>query len=318
MWPGCGASTRTRCPGPGCSAYELLDALGADIRSLLLMGSNPVVSAPRAAHVEQRLRVAGLPGGRGRGAVRDGRARRRRPAGDPVGGGDRHDDQPGGAGAAAPAGGRLPRTGSAAICTCCIELAARAGVEKGFPVDPEEVFEELRRASAGGIADYSGITYRRLAEENGVFWPCPAQDDRQDEQPTARSPARASRFPPSLPRPVRDRGRAGPVRARDAPADRRGAGRRVPGAADHRAGRGPVPVRGPDAAGRRAERRRARAVRGAAPPAGRAAGGRGGRRRSPSCRGAGGRSRRRGSPPRSAPTPSSCPSTGRARAGPTR
>jgi assimilatory nitrate reductase catalytic subunit len=54
------------------------------------------------------------------------------------------------------------------------ELAARLGVEKGFPADPEEVFEELRRASAGGPADYSGITYRRLAEENGVFWPCPA------------------------------------------------------------------------------------------------------------------------------------------------
>lgn len=42
-------------PGPGLSAYELLDALGSDIRSLLLMGSNPVVSAPRAAHIQQRL-----------------------------------------------------------------------------------------------------------------------------------------------------------------------------------------------------------------------------------------------------------------------
>ncbi|MFD5459711.1 molybdopterin oxidoreductase family protein, partial [Streptomyces olivaceus] len=45
---------------------------------------------------------------------------------------------------------------------------------KGFPTEPEEVFEELRRASAGGPADYSGIDYGRLAEENGVFWPCPA------------------------------------------------------------------------------------------------------------------------------------------------
>ncbi len=43
-------------PGPGRSAYELLDALGRDIRALLLMGSNPVVSAPRAAHVEERIR----------------------------------------------------------------------------------------------------------------------------------------------------------------------------------------------------------------------------------------------------------------------
>ncbi|MBM7090607.1 molybdopterin-dependent oxidoreductase [Streptomyces sp. S12] len=44
-------------PGPGRSAYELLDALGGDIRALLLMGSNPVVSAPRAAHVEERIRA---------------------------------------------------------------------------------------------------------------------------------------------------------------------------------------------------------------------------------------------------------------------
>ncbi|MEJ8669229.1 molybdopterin-dependent oxidoreductase [Streptomyces sp. MS1.AVA.1] len=43
-------------PGPGRSAYELLDALGSDIKSLLLMGSNPVVSAPRAAHVEERIK----------------------------------------------------------------------------------------------------------------------------------------------------------------------------------------------------------------------------------------------------------------------
>ncbi|CAM5246506.1 Periplasmic nitrate reductase [Streptomyces tanashiensis] len=43
-------------PGPGRSAYELLDALGGEVRALLLMGSNPVVSAPRAAHVEGRLR----------------------------------------------------------------------------------------------------------------------------------------------------------------------------------------------------------------------------------------------------------------------
>ncbi|HLH01805.1 MAG TPA: molybdopterin oxidoreductase family protein [Bryobacteraceae bacterium] len=36
-----------------------------------------------------------------------------------------------------------------------------------------EVFDELRRASAGGVADYAGITYERIVEEQGVFWPCP-------------------------------------------------------------------------------------------------------------------------------------------------
>jgi len=35
------------------------------------------------------------------------------------------------------------------------------------------VFDELRRASAGGKADYAGITYDRIEGEDGVFWPCP-------------------------------------------------------------------------------------------------------------------------------------------------
>ena len=44
-------------PGPGRSAYELLDALGTDggPRGLLVFGSNLRVSAPRAAHVTDRL-----------------------------------------------------------------------------------------------------------------------------------------------------------------------------------------------------------------------------------------------------------------------
>src|SRR5260370_553724 len=44
-------------PGPGVSAYEMLDALGTDagVRALLVMGSNVVVSAPHAGHVQDRL-----------------------------------------------------------------------------------------------------------------------------------------------------------------------------------------------------------------------------------------------------------------------
>ncbi|GAA3030178.1 hypothetical protein GCM10017559_65990 [Streptosporangium longisporum] len=55
-------------------------------------------------------------------------------------------------------------------------LAARLRGTDGFSADPREVFDELRRASAGGIADYAGITYERIAAETGVFWPCPAED----------------------------------------------------------------------------------------------------------------------------------------------
>ncbi|MFI1047428.1 molybdopterin oxidoreductase family protein [Streptomyces griseoruber] len=177
-------------PGPGRSAYELLDALGTDVKSLLLMGSNPIVSAPRAAHVEERigsldflavcdvvlsetaaladvvLPVTQWAEETGTTTSLEGRVLLRRQA-------------------------LTPPDGVRSDLEVLHELAARLGVEKGFPTDPEEVFEELRRASAGGIADYSGITYRRLAEENGVFWPCPTPAPAS-ASPASASPASAS------------------------------------------------------------------------------------------------------------------------------
>src|SRR5690349_14003723 len=44
-------------------------------------------------------------------------------------------------------------------------LAVRLRGAEGFSTDPREVFDELRRASAGGIADYAGITYERIVAE---------------------------------------------------------------------------------------------------------------------------------------------------------
>jgi assimilatory nitrate reductase catalytic subunit len=41
---------------------------------------------------------------------------------------------------------------------------------------PREIFDELRRASKGGVADYAGITYEKIEAQNGVFWPCPSDD----------------------------------------------------------------------------------------------------------------------------------------------
>ncbi|ATL82683.1 molybdopterin oxidoreductase family protein [Streptomyces malaysiensis] len=166
-------------PGPGRSAYELLDALGGDVRALLLMGSNPLVSAPRAAHVESRLRsldflavadvvlsetaaladvvlpVAQWAEETGTMTNLEGRVVLRRAA-------------------------LTPPPGVRTDLQVLGGLAARLGWEKGFPADAEEVFEELRRASAGGPADYSGITYRRIAEEDGVFWPCPERTERME------------------------------------------------------------------------------------------------------------------------------------------
>jgi assimilatory nitrate reductase catalytic subunit len=169
-------------PGPGRSAYELLDALGTDIRSLLLMGSNPVVSAPRAAHVEERLRSLEFL------AVCDVVLSETAALADVVLPVTQWAEE---SGTTTNLEGRVllrrraltPPEGVRSDLEVMRELAARLGVEKGFPTDPEEVFEELRRASAGGPADYSGITYRRLAEENGVFWPCPAPTESDDAHP---------------------------------------------------------------------------------------------------------------------------------------
>ncbi|KAB2972589.1 molybdopterin oxidoreductase family protein [Streptomyces sp. SS1-1] len=182
-----------RLPGPGRSAYELLDALGGDIRSLLLMGSNPVVSAPRAAHVEERIRsldflavcdvvlsetaeladvvlpVTQWAEETGTTTNLEGRVLLRRRAVDPPPG---------------------VRSDLEVLHELAARLGADEGLEKGFPVDAEEVFAELRRASAGGAADYSGITYERLAEENGVFWPCPAPPDADGVTEHADDPAR--------------------------------------------------------------------------------------------------------------------------------
>jgi assimilatory nitrate reductase catalytic subunit len=58
-----------------------------------------------------------------------------------------------------------------------VELARRLGRDQYFPFETtEEIFEELRRASAGGTADYAGITWDRVVREKGVFWPCPTED----------------------------------------------------------------------------------------------------------------------------------------------
>ncbi|MYS95428.1 MULTISPECIES: molybdopterin oxidoreductase family protein [Streptomyces] len=160
-------------PGPGRSAYELLDALGTDVRSLLLMASNPVVSAPRAAHIEERIKSLDFL------AVCDVVLSETAALADVVLPVTQWAEE---TGTTTNLEGRVllrrqaitPPDGVRSDLEVLHELAARLGVEKGFPTDPEEIFEELRRASAGGPADYSGITYRRLVEENGVFWPCPA------------------------------------------------------------------------------------------------------------------------------------------------
>ena len=171
-------------PAPGRSAYELLDALGdgGGPSALLLMGSNPVVSAPRARHVQARLAsldhlvvadvvlsetaamadvvlpVAQWAEEDGTTTDLQGRLLLRRRA-------------------------LLPPAGVRTDLHVMAGLAERLGVTTGFPVAPEEAFNELRRASAGGTADYAGISYARLEAGEELHWPCPATLDSGTAHP---------------------------------------------------------------------------------------------------------------------------------------
>ncbi len=54
------------------------------------------------------------------------------------------------------------------------DLARRLGEGEHFAFrSSAEIFDELRRVSAGGVADYAGITYEKIDAQMGVFWPCP-------------------------------------------------------------------------------------------------------------------------------------------------
>jgi assimilatory nitrate reductase catalytic subunit len=57
------------------------------------------------------------------------------------------------------------------------DLAGALERPHGFSfASPREIFEELRVASKGGVADYSGVTYEKIDAQMGVFWPCYSHD----------------------------------------------------------------------------------------------------------------------------------------------
>jgi assimilatory nitrate reductase catalytic subunit len=178
-----------RLPGSGVSAQELLYELGTPggPRALLVHGSNPAVSAPRVSTVVDRLRALDLlvvadvvwsetalladvvlpvtqwAEEEGTMTTLEGRVVRRR--------------------AAVP-----PPRGARSDLEVLAGLASRLGSPVPMPTRPVEVFDELRRASAGGPADYSGISYRRLDDGEALFWPCPEATPSGDPHPGTPRP----------------------------------------------------------------------------------------------------------------------------------
>lgn len=164
-------------PRQGVSAYELLERMNTqEIRTLFIMGSNPVVSSPYADRVEEGLKKLDCL------VVADMYLSETARMGDVV----------------LPVTSYLENTGTMTNLEGRVllreavqpppgeawhdwmilrELARGLGKEHYFQyTSAEEIFEELRIASKGGTADYYGITYERLRQEGGIYWPCPAED----------------------------------------------------------------------------------------------------------------------------------------------
>jgi len=169
-------------PGPGRSAYEMLDAMGTGggVHALLVFGSNIVVSAPNATHIGERLDALDLL------VVADFVMSETAARADVVLPVTQWAEE---TGTMTNLEGRVilrrqavtPPAGVRSDLEVLAGLAQRLGVATGFATDPEVVFNELRRASAGGPADYSGIDYDRITREFGVFWPCPGRPAITDE-----------------------------------------------------------------------------------------------------------------------------------------
>ena len=165
-------------PGPGRSAYRLLDALGqaGGPRGLLVFGSNIAVSAPRSAHVADRLAALDLL------VVADVVASETALAADVVFPVTQWAEEDG---TLTNLEGRVllrrqavaPPPGVRTDLEVLRDLAVALGQPAArFPTDPRAVFAELGAASAGGPADYSGISYERLRRGEALHWPVPAPD----------------------------------------------------------------------------------------------------------------------------------------------
>ncbi|WP_051899046.1 molybdopterin oxidoreductase family protein [Sciscionella sediminilitoris] len=162
-------------PAPGPSAYELLNSLGTETgpRSLLVFGSNPVVSAPDAARITGKLAALDFL------VVADLAVSATAELADVVLPVTQWAEE---TGTMTNLEGRVllraravsPPAGVRSDLEILAALAHRLGQPRErFPSAPEDVFTELRAASAGGPADYAGISYPRLRSGAALHWPVP-------------------------------------------------------------------------------------------------------------------------------------------------
>jgi assimilatory nitrate reductase catalytic subunit len=164
-------------PGAGLSAQEIMNAIhSGEIKALFSMCFNPLVSLPDSRFTREALSKLEFFG------VIDFFLSETAHFADLVFAGSMQEEDEG---VVCSSEGRVQKINKAvdppgeaksdALILC--DLAAKLGKQQYFPFrSTREIFDELRRASQGGIADYYGITWKRIEQEYGVFWPCPTPD----------------------------------------------------------------------------------------------------------------------------------------------
>jgi assimilatory nitrate reductase catalytic subunit len=164
-------------PGPGLTAVEIMEAIHrGEIKALLSICFNPIVSLPDAGYVSEALEKLEFFG------VVDFFLSETAHYADVVLAGSLQEEEEG---IVCTSEGRVvhiqqavtPPAGARNDWAIYCDLAQRLGKGRFFPYQsPREIFDELREASRGGIADYYGITYEKIDRQLGVFWPCPTED----------------------------------------------------------------------------------------------------------------------------------------------
>ena len=164
-------------PQPGVDAYEIFRRIErGEIKGLLSLCFNPVVSLPDSDYVRRMLAKLDF-----YVAIEFFLSESARHADIVLPGSLQEEDE----GTVTTAEGRVIKINKAIACPgearedwrIIQDLARAIGRERGFTfAGPRAMFEELRVASKGGIADYSGITWEKIERQQGVFWPCPSEN----------------------------------------------------------------------------------------------------------------------------------------------
>jgi len=164
-------------PGPGVDAYEIFRKIDAgEVRGLLSICFNPIVSLPDNNFIRRTLEKLEFY------VAIDFFLNETARHADIVLPGSLHEEDEG---VVTTVEGRVIKINKAVDCPgdarqdwrIIQDIARQLGREQGFTFSsPREIFEELREASRGGIADYFGITYEKIERQYGVFWPCPSED----------------------------------------------------------------------------------------------------------------------------------------------